>query len=76
MIGNSVVENATVRAGQASYATEPPSEGASGGRRELFSCRFAAVASILAGGVALYFGIAAIAVLGVAAAALTARRVR
>ncbi|MFE6051005.1 MFS transporter [Kitasatospora sp. NPDC056446] len=54
MTESSAVKNGTAVAQLDSYPAEPPSDGSSGGWRELFSRRNAAAASILAGGVALY----------------------
>lgn len=54
MTRSSAVKTDTTVAQLDSYPAESPSEGTSGGWRELFSRRYAAPASILAGGVALY----------------------
>ncbi|MFE7635363.1 MFS transporter [Kitasatospora sp. NPDC057518] len=54
MTESSAVVTDTAPAEQGSYAPESQSSGAAAGWRELFSRRYAAPASILAGGVALY----------------------
>ncbi|MFE4517514.1 MFS transporter [Kitasatospora sp. NPDC056783] len=54
MTESSAVKNGTDHAELGSYPAESPSGGSSGGWGELFSRRYAASASILAGGVALY----------------------
>ncbi|MBO1415857.1 MFS transporter [Streptomyces sp. FH025] len=54
MTESSAVKNATITAEQGSYPPESIPSGADGGWRELLSRRYAAAASILAGGVALY----------------------
>ncbi|MER7844869.1 MFS transporter [Kitasatospora sp. NPDC096077] len=54
MTESSAVKAPTALADQPSYAPESPPDGTGGGWGELFSRRFAAAASILAGGVALY----------------------
>ncbi|MER7582728.1 MFS transporter [Kitasatospora sp. NPDC097691] len=54
MTRSSAVKTDTTVAQLDSYPAESPSAGISGGWRELFSRRYAAPASILAGGVALY----------------------
>ncbi|MBD0695567.1 hypothetical protein [Streptomyces sp. CBMA123] len=54
MTESSAVETATTVAEQPSCPPQSPTAEASGGWRELFSRRYAAAASILAGGVALY----------------------
>ncbi|MFJ6620337.1 MFS transporter [Kitasatospora sp. NPDC091335] len=54
MTESPAVQNHTTAAERDGCPSEPPSAGASGGWRELFSRRYAAAASILAGGVALY----------------------
>ncbi|MFJ9442985.1 MFS transporter [Kitasatospora sp. NPDC101235] len=54
MTESPAVENDTTVAELDSYPSESPSAGASGGWRELLSRQYAASASILAGGVALY----------------------
>ncbi|MEV7185189.1 MFS transporter [Kitasatospora sp. NPDC093102] len=54
MTESAAVENDTTIAELDSYPSESPPAGASGGWRELFSRQYAASASILAGGVALY----------------------
>ncbi|WP_224280951.1 MFS transporter [Streptomyces sp. LS1784] len=54
MTESAAVENHTTVAELDSYPPDSPSAGASGGWRELFSRQYAASASILAGGVALY----------------------
>ncbi|MEV7596154.1 MFS transporter [Kitasatospora sp. NPDC089797] len=54
MTESSAAQASTALADQPSYAPQPPPDGTGGGWGELFSRRFAAAASILAGGVALY----------------------